>query len=324
MLVSIIIPVYNVEKYLDRCVQSVKEQTYQDLEIILVDDGSTDHSGELCDKYAKADSRMIAIHKENGGLSSARNRGMEIAQGKYITFLDSDDYLAEDFIEKTLKMCEDTHSQIGIMQMQYVAENTNSCVKGSQSGEIRTLSSEEAIEASFYQVLFSCCAPSKLYQASVLKGILFPVGRVSEDLATCHLFLENAEIVSYTEDIGYYYRQRDNSIMHEFNPKRMDAIEWAKQIEEFCQAKHPRIQSAAACRMFNVAVHLLLELPDEGPLHDRCYQEIWSELKRTRGAALRSRKARKREKAAAVLSYGGEKLLKRVWNSKLSVKRKEE
>lgn len=323
MKVSVIIPVYNVEKYLHRCVESVIKQTYKELEIILVDDGSKDNSGLLCDQLAEKDDRIVALHKENGGLSSARNTGNKVASGEYILYLDSDDYLARDCVKKALTMCKKTGAQIAIMQMMYISEETNDEISTSEKEFLKVLSAEEAIEASLYQRLYSCCAPAKLFHREIINGIEFPVGRVSEDLATCHLFLSKANKVAYTNAIGYYYRQHGNSIMHVFNPKRMDALEWALDIEKFCNAKFPKIREAAICRTFNVAIHLILDLPDKGNLHDKYYSTLWSEIKRTRFKTLLCKKVRFREKAAAILSFGGEKILKKVWNSKLAIKQKE-
>lgn len=332
MKVSIIIPVYNVEKYLNRCVDSVIEQTYEDLEIILVDDGSKDNSGQMCDEIALKDSRIIVHHQENGGLSAARNAGLEISSGEYIFFLDSDDYLTPDCIEKAVSLCKENDAQIAIMQMLYTAEDTNEVIIPDQRTEIRVMNSEEAIEASLYQRLYSCCAPSKLYKKEVLEGVEipgvkgspFPLKKVSEDLATCHLFMHNANCIVYSNEIGYYYRQHGSSIMHIFNSKRIDAIRWTRNIERFCKENYPDILSAARCRTFNVAVHLLLDLPDSGEVHDKYYPLIWKEIRRTRIPTILCKKVRMREKAAAVLSFGGEKLLKRIWNSKVAVKQKEQ
>ena len=322
MIVSIIIPIYNVEKYLQRCIESAVRQTYRDIEIILVDDGSTDKSGEYCDLWSKKDSRIKVIHKTNGGLSVARNIGYDIATGDYILHLDSDDYLSSDCVSKALKMCKRTGADIAIMQMLYISEDTNNEIHLNEKEFVKVLSSEEAIEASLYQRLFSCCAPAKLYKKEIIEGIKFPEGKVSEDLATCHLFLDKANKITYTNAVGYYYRQHDNSIMHIFNSKRMDALVWALEIENFCKTKYPAILVAAKCRTFNVAVHLILDLPESGEEHERYYEDIWKEVKRTRIQTVLSKKARYREKAAALLSFGGEKILKRVWNSKFAVKRK--
>lgn len=321
MKVSVIIPVYNVEKYLQRCIESVIQQTYEDIEIILVDDGSKDNSGNLCDEWAKKDNRIKVLHKANGGLSSARNAGNGMVTGDYILYLDSDDYLSRDCVSKSVQMCKKTGADIAIMQMMYIPEEINEELHTDEKEFIKVLSAEEAIEASLYQILYSCCAPAKLYKKSVVDGIEFPIGRVSEDLATCHLFLDKAKKIAYTNAIGYYYRQHGNSIMHVFNPKRMDALEWAQEIEAFCKEKYPNILTATKCRTFNVAVHLILDLPDSGDVHDKYYEELWKAVKRTRVQTLLSKKVRFREKAAAILSFGGERVLKLVWNSRLAVRK---
>jgi len=121
-MISIIDPIYNVEAYLDRCVQSIFNQTYDNYELILVDDGSPNYSGEKCDQYAKQDKRVIVIHKQNGGLSDARNAGLEIAKGEYIVFVDSDDWLAPQYLKCLLKTAEDTDSDIVECGMRYIRE----------------------------------------------------------------------------------------------------------------------------------------------------------------------------------------------------------
>ena len=321
MKVSVIIPVYNVEKYLPRCIKSVLDQTYQDLEIILVDDGTKDNSGIMCDEYATKDERFRVIHKENGGLSSARNSGIEIATGDAIFFLDSDDYLSTACIEKMVTLMKDKDADISIIQMKYIPENQNDECAETEVEKVTVMNSETAIEESLYQRLYTCCAPAKLYKRSAIGDIRFPLGRISEDLATCHLFLNNSNRIVYSSYYGYYYRQHDSSIMHVFNPKRLDALEWAKNIEVFCKEKYPRIIDAAYCRTFNVSVHLLLDIPYDETEHDKYYATIWNEIKRTRVKTLLDGKARNREKAAAILSFGGERLLKKVWNSKVAVRR---
>lgn len=321
MKVSIIIPVYNAEKYLPRCIQSVLNQTYKNIEIILVDDGTKDNSGIMCDDYATHDERIKVIHKENGGLSFARNAGIEIASGEAIFFLDSDDYLSDDCIRKLVNLLQDHLADVSIIQMKYIPENVNEVDLSQDTDEIKVMTAEKAIEESLYQKLYTCCAPAKLYRRSVIGEIRFPLGRISEDLATCHLFLNNAEKVVYSSYYGYYYRQHESSIMHVFNSKRLDALGWAKSIEDFCIIKYPEIIGAAYCRTFNVAVHLLLDLPDNGVEHDKYYDEIWKEVKRTRMKTLLDGKVRNREKVAAILSFGGERVLKKVWNSRIAVRK---
>ncbi|NSE80320.1 glycosyltransferase family 2 protein [Coprococcus comes] len=321
MKVSIIIPVYNVEKYLEKCIKSVLNQTYQNLEIILVDDGSKDKSAIICDEYMVKDNRITVIHKQNGGLSSARNAGIEVATGEAVFFLDSDDYISKECIEKLVKLMKKNSADISIIQMKYISEEINDDCAKQNNEKIMLMNSERAIEESLYQKLYTCCAPAKLYKIEVIGDIRFPVGRISEDLATSHLFFKNAEKIVYSNYYGYYYRQHEESIMHVFNPKRLDALEWAENIELFCKENYPSIIKAAYCRTFNVAIHLILDLPDKGEVHDIYFNKIWNEVKRTRIRTVFNKKARNREKVAALLSLGGEKMLKIIWNSKIAVRK---
>lgn len=321
MLVSIIIPVYNVEKYLKKSLESVSNQTYNDLEIILVDDGSTDSSGEICDKFAEINSKARVIHKENGGLSSARNTGIKVAKGDYIAFLDSDDFLAVNYIETSLHLCDKYNAQISIMGMVYIGESVNQeIVDKEKKNKIMVLGKGDAIKESLYQKHFSCCAPGKLYRKEVFEGIEFPLNRLSEDLAVCHLILNNADTIVFSSQNGYYYRQHNNSIMHTFNQRRLDALIWTNKIEQFCTVTYPLLVSAAKCRSFNVAVHLALDLPHIKEENHDYYKTIWKEIVRTRNAVIMTGECRFREKAAAIISYFGINVLRTVWNSKFSVK----
>lgn len=321
MKVTIIIPVYNVEKYLSRCVKSVINQTYKNIEIILIDDGAKDNSGILCDSYVKIDNRIRTVHKKNGGLSSARNVGIEIATGDAIFFLDSDDYISVNCISKMVSLMEEYNADISIIQMKYIPENENEEITEDGTEKIKIMDSETAIEESLYQRLFTCCAPAKLYKRDVVGQVRFPIGRISEDLATCHLFLDNAKRIVYSNYYGYYYRQHGTSIMHVFDGKRLDALEWTDSIEKFCSERYPKIIGAAYCRTFNIAIHLLLDLPSQGEVHDKYNSKIWKQIKRTRIKTLFDKKVRNRERAAAILSFGGERILKNIWNSKIAVRK---
>lgn len=320
-MVTVIVPIYNQKRFLNRCIDSIIEQTYKDIEILLVDDGSTDGSDEICEQYKVRDSRVKVIHKPNGGLSSARNIALEDAEGDYITFVDSDDYLANDYVEKSINLCEVNLADISIMNMKYIPENMNEEISDEIETNVIILSPEQAIECSLYQILFSCCAPGKLYKKHIFEHIRFPLGKLSEDLAVCHNVLACANKIVYSDKIGYYYRQQEKSIMHVFNPQRMDALQWALEIEEFCALNYPDILTAAKCRTFNVAVHLLLDISEKTETNYKFESLLKKEIKRTRMTVLSCHKVRLREKAAALLSFGGSNLLRRIWNSKLAVKK---
>lgn len=147
MLVSIVVPVYNVEKYLNRCISSIVNQTYENIEIILVDDGSKDNSGEICDEWAEKDTRIKVIHKSNGGLSSARNAGASVAQGEYISFIDSDDYIRPIMIKDLVLCCEKYNADIGIANVKQIYRNFESVMPDQ---EVYCCSGEKAVEHLFY------------------------------------------------------------------------------------------------------------------------------------------------------------------------------
>lgn len=321
-LLSVIVPVYNVENFLDTCIKSIISQTYKNLEIILIDDGSTDSSGVLCDSYQKRDNRIIVIHKENGGLSDARNRGLDVASGEYITFVDSDDYIAPDFLMNLINLIISNNADISIAPLCHVKENNNLVVEFVNRESIKEYDSKSAIVASLYQKDFSCNAHSKVYKKEIFSSIRFPLGRVTEDLAIAYRLFEVSSKIVSTNKWGYYYRQREKSIMHSFNSKRLDAIEWLENMENDPLLKRSDILRAIHCRMINVSIHLALDIPYDSK-YKKEHDAIWKCIKEHRKETLFNNNARLQDRGAAFLSYFGEHLLKRVWNSKFAVRRKE-
>lgn len=230
-LVSIIIPVYNVEGYLSDCIESVCVQSYKNIEIILVDDGSTDSSGKICDKYKSKDTRIKVIHKENGGLSSARNVGIDVAGGQCISFVDSDDFVAEDFIQS---MLENLHTnQVSISACGYCHYF--------DSGEKKTINFENIKHLyhgnnaqKYLNIIgyYNVSACNKLFEKSLFQNIRFPEGKKSEDWSIMYKLIENAGGLYYDSDIKYYYRQRQGSITKAANIN-YDCIVAAKDVYEY-------------------------------------------------------------------------------------------
>lgn len=181
-LISIIVPVYNMEQYLDRCVASILHQTYTDLEIILVDDGSSDSSPSMCDEYARQDSRIKVIHKRNGGLSDARNAGLSVATGSYIGYVDSDDWIEPNMYERMYKACIQNDAQIAVCKYKAVFKD-RTIDKGSD--ETVVLSREELLNIYIFEhkkyVIYNSVW-SKLFKRELVEDMLFPVGRNSEDI----------------------------------------------------------------------------------------------------------------------------------------------
>ena len=218
-LVSVIVPIYKVEEYLGKCVKSIQGQTYSELEIILVDDGSPDRCGAMCDEYARLDSRVRVIHKENGGLADARNVGIEKANGKYMLFVDSDDWIHERLVEKTVETAEKFNADIVLFDYARI-------VKGGRQTDIFTMNVPEGRVLSAGEepglITGSCSAVNKLYRRSFWKEaeLSFPKGRYYEDLGTMPKVMGLAERIVYQKEVLYYYFLRAGSIMHSVDFKK--------------------------------------------------------------------------------------------------------
>ncbi|MBS4212689.1 glycosyltransferase [Neobacillus rhizophilus] len=226
--ISVIVPVYNVEKYLSKCINSIINQTYTNLEIILVDDGSTDNSGDICDCYASKDTRIKVIHKENGGLSDARNMGLGVATGGYVNFIDSDDYIHEKFHEVLMKLISSHNADIAQCDYLKIYEETDpeiSDIGNNQFEKVTVLNNIEALNQ-LYNNLIKGVVWNKLYKRDLFKDIRFPKGKIHEDDFTTYKLLFNSNKIIITSYQLYYYLQRSNSIMgSKFNAKHLDSLE---------------------------------------------------------------------------------------------------
>lgn len=209
VLISVYVPIYKVERYLEKCIDSIINQTYKNLEIILVDDGSPDNCGAICDRYAAADARIKVIHKENGGISDARNAGIAAALGEYIATIDSDDYIAPDFIEKLYSMISQTGADIAVCSFDVVGESDTP--KFSDSG-YTVICHDDALAGLFARI-FPVNVWNKLCKRSLFDGIKYPKGMLYEDLATTYKLIDKAAKVAVTDSKKYAYVQRSSSIM---------------------------------------------------------------------------------------------------------------
>lgn len=229
-LISIIVPVYNVETYLVECIKSLINQTYVNIEIILVDDGSTDNSGEICDKFAIQDKRIRVIHKKNGGLSDARNYGIKAAIGEWILFVDSDDFIRKDCCEILIKNANELSAEIVVGREKKFIDGCECKISG-LSGIQYILDSDKALEYYFYRK-YAGYACGKLFKRNVIGNISFPEGKVFEDSFVLFLFLERAHKVIVLKDELYFYRQRKYSIINSSYSKKHMAIILANQIAD--------------------------------------------------------------------------------------------
>lgn len=244
-LISVIVPIYNVEAYLNRCVESIVNQTYQNLEIILVDDGSPDKCPKMCDEWAIKDSRIKVIHKKNGGLSDARNAGMKIATGKYISFIDSDDYVALDFFETLLSVMEKENSDIAECNVVKFYEDGRS-EKYSDDLAITTFDTESALTGLIAENPFHQHVWNKLYKTQLVKDIPYAVGKLNEDEFWTYQVFGRAQKVSKINKTMYHYFQRSSSIMGEsYNIRRLDALEGKANRQKYIEERFPSLATQA-------------------------------------------------------------------------------
>ena len=230
-IISIIVPIYNVGKYLPKCIESILNQTFKNFELILVNDGSTDNSGVVCDDYAKKDTRIKIIHKSNGGVSSARNAGLYVAKGEYIGFVDPDDYIDKNMYEKLYRLCIDNNSDIAICRFN---REINGKIQNKESTEeIIELNNMEAMNELFKGNLYRFSLCNKLFSKKCFNYVLFPEERIHEDLSTTYKLFANSKKAVYINYCGYIYVRRENSILTStYNEKRLQAfIAWDEIIE---------------------------------------------------------------------------------------------
>ena len=253
-LVSVIVAVYNIEEYLPRCVDSILAQTYRNLEIILVDDGSKDQSGSICDSYAEKDRRIKVIHKKNGGLSDARNAGMDAATGEYIGFVDGDDWIEPDMYRAMYFACEKEKAQAAVCRYKQI---TKSGIIDGSAGNSVSLSRDEALEiyvCGDERYLIYNSVWSKLFARDLVEGMRFPVGKNSEDIMfTTRAFCRMERLVYLDEAYYNYVLDREGSIMNEKAGERRlkDEIPfWQEQIAYFREAGMPDLSDKAAYHFY--------------------------------------------------------------------------
>lgn len=314
-LISVIIPIYKVEKYLDQCIQSVLEQTYKNIEIVLVDDGSPDDCGRICDDYQKLDARVVVIHKQNEGVSAARNDGVKRARGQYIAFVDPDDYVFETYIEYLWGLLKKYDADISVGGRIQVDENENEIkikILRQPDKEI-VLKHADAVEAMCYGKILSFSPCCKLYKRELVEKHPFPVGRVYEDLAVLYKIADDASnVVIGTQNI-YYYRQRQGSIRHtKVSEQELYGITAAKELMAYINLKYPALQQAGEYRYVKKLIEYLpvaIETDDITTINLLAKYE--------KGYLLRFLKNKnapfKSKVAAVILAFGGKKT-KILWN----------
>lgn len=308
--ISIIVPCYNVEQYLPKCIDSILNQTYKNLEVWLVDDGSPDRCGEICDEYAKKDARIKVIHKKNGGLADARNVALDVMTGEYVVCVDSDDYISPTHIEGLYHLIDKYGADVSVNTFCpfYEGASPNPSPKSAKDWVLDGL---HATEMMFYQEHFDTTAWGKMYKASLFDGIRYPKGLLFEDLPTTYRLLLKANKVVFNDEQSYFYLLRSNSIEGAaFSPHKLDSgLRLMAMMDKDRDKLQPIIKSYN-CRIVSFVFHLLLQMPKEYE-HRNDFEH---RIKKIRLAVLMDNRARKKARLACLFSFIGFGLVQKIFN----------
>lgn len=254
-LISVIVPVYNVEKYLDCCIHSIVDQTYKNLEIILVDDGSPDNCPAMCDDWAAKDNRIRVVHKDNGGGGDARNVGMDIARGDFISLIDSDDYIEPHMYEHLLSLMTDDVdiAECGILE----TESDCAALDNGQGSQIQYYATQDALRFHIADTIFRQTPPNKLYRRNTIGEIRFPVGMRIDDEFWTYRVIANARRLAHSFCNMYAYRQQSGSVMHlSFAPARLQALDAKCRRLDFLRDNFPELVPLATVNLWYTSLYM--------------------------------------------------------------------
>lgn len=255
-LISVIVPVYNVEKYLEQCIRSIAGQTYRNLEIILVDDGSPDGSGAICDAWAARDSRIRVVHKENNGAGAARNTGLELARGEYVAMIDSDDYLHINMFTHLAQLMQDGADIAECTMEQTEADDLK--LEDGSGASVTWASREEAMGLHIRDEIFCQTPPNKLYRRSAIGEIRFPVGNLIDDEFFTYQVIGNCGKLAHSSAKMYAYRQQPGSAMHKpYSLKRLQGLYAKEQRLEYLKAEMPELVEEAKFDLFFTCLYAM-------------------------------------------------------------------
>lgn len=311
-LISVIIPVYKVEKFLEKCIKSIQNQTYSNIEIILVEDGSPDNCGKICDDYEKKDRRIRAIHKTNGGLSDARNFGIDEAKGKYITFIDSDDFVDNIYVEELYNtlVSYDADMAIGAHRVLYgkkvIDKGTNECYCTDSKTILKTILYDDGIDLSAW---------AKLYKIELFKNIRFPKGRLYEDAATTYKLVDLSNKIAVKSIAIYNYVIRKDSISNNnFSEKKLDLITSTKEMTEFIKKEYPELVKGCDRRLMYAYLSTLTQLAKSKKENQLVKKELMEYIKKNKKNVLKDKNVPKRDKIGIYSLQFGFNFYKIMWN----------
>lgn len=306
-MVSIIIPAYNAEKYLRECLDSAVGQTHRDIEIIVVDDGSTDSTAEIVGEYVAVDSRVKLIRQANAGLSASRNVAIDHAQGEWIMFLDSDDVLYPNSVETLCRFNNNRLIYGGLLSGYQCEENNCS------ESRAEVLDSAELIEKVLYQtsgILPTACG--KLYHRDLFDDIRFDESLIYEDLDIFYKLADKAGRIAVTNAPIYFYRKNPDGLTGTFRPSRLDVLDVTRRIEEYISARHPALLPAARDRRLsaNFNMYCLLSIHDRNHRYAAVARDCWHIIRTYRRESLFNPRVRFKNKIGILVSYFGQTALR--------------
>lgn len=315
-LISVIVPVYNVAPYLHRCIDSLINQTYQNIELIFIDDGSTDDSAKILADYKQRDSRITVFHQENGGLSNARNAGIVGSKGAFITFVDSDDYVSSDYISYLLGLLKKNNfkSKLAICSLMNVFTKTNT-EKDNGNGQEIVLTGKECIEKMCYQDLVDTCAYAKLGARELYDTVKFPDGMIFEDIATTYQLFDLCDTVCCGFLAKYFYVIRDGSIVTSgFNNKKLELLPMTDKMAAYVNSKYPDLSEATLRRQVYARFSTLNQILADSQAHvPQEKKEIMGFLKSHKKDILKNPKTPRRDRTAFFFLGFGVFVYKYAW-----------
>ena len=317
--ISIIVPVYKVEQYLKRCVDSLINQTYKNVEIILVDDGSPDKCPQICDNYAKKDSRVKVIHKKNGGLSDARNVGLDNAIGKYISFVDSDDWVEVDFIENLYKNAKKENADISIIGYTLVWDDGRK-KRFSRDNRYYVFDRETAVRELLLQRKFGCMVCQKMYKKKIFDTVRFPIGKLYEDVAiSLPTFLQAKKVVVSSKS-GYNYFQRNDSIVNsKFNKRKLYFLDCCQEIIAYSDSHDKLYDVEAHIFYLRVLMTFVLQLYQTSEKEENIVGYLENEIKKYKKYIWKSSELELKKKVVLSLICIGfpRDFLSRLWSRRI-------
>ncbi len=268
-LISIIIPVYNTEKYLRRCIDSILNQTYKFIQLILIDDGSSDECGKICDEYQIKDKRIKVIHQENYGQAAARNRGLDAADGDFIAFVDSDDYIEADMMEYLLNNLIEYKADIAVCGIRKVNLNGNTAGYFNENlKDFFVFDTYLAMEKLIDNNIMNFSVWDKLYKSKLFEDLWFKEGIIFEDMQLIYQLLDKAEKIVYSAAPKYNYVLSDNSsLRQDFNLNKMNAVYVYEEIIQFYKDHYPQLYERALCQFIDVCLSNLFEIEKTKNFH---------------------------------------------------------